>query len=122
MSDTTRKLTRSALNAMAAEVGTEAGPGATTKEFNRALIETFRANRGLGSAMYRGSASRRGSSKAGGEHRGEYLLHRSRHATVGKLAVPQRISHDRVPRHPARQHAPADQLRTLTHRGVQGSP
>ena len=32
---------------MAAEVGTEAGPGATTKEFNRALIETFRANRGV---------------------------------------------------------------------------
>ena len=40
MSGTTHKLTRSALNAMAAEVGTEAGPGATTKEFNRALIET----------------------------------------------------------------------------------
>ena len=47
MSDTTHKLTRSALSAMAAEVGTEAGPGATTKEFNRALIETFRANRGV---------------------------------------------------------------------------
>jgi hypothetical protein len=47
MSDTTHKLTRSALNAMVAEVGTEAGPGATTKEFNRALIETFRANRGV---------------------------------------------------------------------------
>ena len=47
MSDTTHKLTRGALNAMAAEVGTEPGPGATTKEFNRALIETFRANRGV---------------------------------------------------------------------------
>jgi hypothetical protein len=31
---------------MAAEVGTEAGPGAITKEFNRALIDAFRANRG----------------------------------------------------------------------------
>ena len=47
MSDTTHELTRSALNAMAAEVGTEAGPGATTKEFNRALIDAFRANRGV---------------------------------------------------------------------------
>ena len=50
MSDTPHELTRSGLNAMAAEVGTEAGPGATTKEFNRALIETFRANRGVVSA------------------------------------------------------------------------
>jgi deazaflavin-dependent oxidoreductase (nitroreductase family) len=32
---------------MAADVGTEAGPGATTKEFNRALIDAFRANRGV---------------------------------------------------------------------------
>ena len=47
MSDTPYGLTRSALNAMAAEVGTEAGPGATTKEFNRALIDAFRANRGV---------------------------------------------------------------------------
>ena len=47
MSDTTHELTRSGLNAMAAEVGTEAGPGAITKEFNRALIDAFRANRGV---------------------------------------------------------------------------
>ena len=47
MSDTTHELTRSALSAMAAEVGTEAGPGAVTKEFNRALIDAFRANRGV---------------------------------------------------------------------------
>ena len=47
MSDITHGLTRSGLNAMAAEVGTEAGPGATTKEFNRALIEAFRANHGV---------------------------------------------------------------------------
>jgi hypothetical protein len=47
MSDTTtHELTRSGLDAMAAEVGTEAGPGAITKEFNRALIDAFRANRG----------------------------------------------------------------------------
>jgi deazaflavin-dependent oxidoreductase (nitroreductase family) len=32
---------------MAADVGTEAGPGLTTKEFNRALIEAFRANHGV---------------------------------------------------------------------------
>jgi deazaflavin-dependent oxidoreductase (nitroreductase family) len=47
MSDTTHDLTRRGLNAMAAEVGTEAGPGAITKEFNRALIDAFRANRGV---------------------------------------------------------------------------
>ena len=47
MSDTPHELTRSGLNAMAAEVGTEAGPGATTKEFNRALIDAFRDNRGV---------------------------------------------------------------------------
>lgn len=47
MNDTRPQLTRSGLNAMAAEVGTEAGPGAITKEFNRALINTFRANRGV---------------------------------------------------------------------------
>ena len=47
MSDTTHELTRSGLNAMAVDVGTEAGPGATTKEFNRALIDAFRANRGV---------------------------------------------------------------------------
>ena len=47
MADMTRTLTRSGLNAMAAEVGTEAGPGATTKEFHRALIEAFRAHRGV---------------------------------------------------------------------------
>ena len=47
MSDTPHELTRSGLNAMAAEAGTEAGPGATTKEFNRALIDAFRANRGV---------------------------------------------------------------------------
>jgi len=47
MNDPTHELTRTGLNAMAAEVGTEAGPGAITKEFNRALIEVFRANRGV---------------------------------------------------------------------------
>ena len=47
MSETPHELTRSGLNAMAAEVGSQAGPGATTKEFNRALIEAFRANRGV---------------------------------------------------------------------------
>ena len=47
MSGTSHELTRSGLNAMAAEVGTETGPGATTKTFNRALIDAFRANRGI---------------------------------------------------------------------------
>jgi hypothetical protein len=44
---TSHELTASGLNAMATEVGTEAGPGATTREFNRALIDAFRANRGV---------------------------------------------------------------------------
>src|SRR5262245_23994759 len=47
MSKTNPELTRSALGAMATEVGTEAGPGAITKDFNRALIAAFRANRGI---------------------------------------------------------------------------
>ena len=47
MSDTSHELTRTGLNAMAAEVGTETGPGAITKQFNRALIDAFRANRGV---------------------------------------------------------------------------
>src|SRR5262245_37298384 len=47
LSDIPHELTRSGLNAMATEVGTEAGPGAITKEFNRALIDAFRANHGV---------------------------------------------------------------------------
>ena len=47
MSDPTHELTRSGLTAMAVEVGTEAGPGPVTKEFNRALVVAFRANRGV---------------------------------------------------------------------------
>src|SRR5262245_47245799 len=47
MSEASPQLTRSGLGAMAAEVGTETGPGAITKEFNRALIDVFRANRGV---------------------------------------------------------------------------
>src|SRR5215475_8691811 len=55
MSDTTHDLTRSGLNAMAAEVGTETGPGAITKDFNRALIAAFRANRGVVPGELQGS-------------------------------------------------------------------
>ena len=40
-------LTLNGLGAMATEVGTDTGPGTTTREFNRALIEKFRANEGL---------------------------------------------------------------------------
>jgi len=49
------ELTRSGLGAMAAEVGTEAGPGAITKDFNRALIGAFRANRGVVPGELQGS-------------------------------------------------------------------
>ena len=42
-----QELTASGLNAMATEVGTEAGPGTTTKQFNRALIDALRANHGV---------------------------------------------------------------------------
>src|SRR5262249_10360640 len=47
MSQTNPEQTRRGLGAMATEVGTEAGPGAITKDFNRALIAAFRANRGV---------------------------------------------------------------------------
>jgi deazaflavin-dependent oxidoreductase (nitroreductase family) len=40
-------LTARGLAGMAAEVGTEAGPGATTRAFNRAFIEAFRSNGGV---------------------------------------------------------------------------
>ena len=40
-------LTMTGLTAMATEVGTEVGPGVTTKQFNRLLIEEFRANDGV---------------------------------------------------------------------------
>src|SRR5262249_14842823 len=47
MNDTPHELTRSGLTAMATEVGTEAGPCAITQEFSRALMDAFRANRGV---------------------------------------------------------------------------
>jgi len=55
MDETSPELTRSGLGAMAAEVGTEAGPGAITKDFNRALIAAFRANRGVVPGELQGS-------------------------------------------------------------------
>ncbi len=47
MTEQTKPLTMQGLTAMATEVGTEAGPGATTREFNRRLIDEFRANAGV---------------------------------------------------------------------------
>ena len=43
----THDLKASELNAMATEVGTATGPSTVTKEFNRALIDAFRANAGV---------------------------------------------------------------------------
>lgn len=47
MTEQKQPLTMAGLGAMATEVGTQTGPGATTKEFNRLLIEEFRANAGV---------------------------------------------------------------------------
>ena len=47
MNEPAAPLTMTALTAMGTEVGTETGPGATTKAFNRTLIEAFRANGGV---------------------------------------------------------------------------
>lgn len=47
MNETTPPLTMTGLTAMATEVGTDTGPGATTKAFNRKLVDAFRANQGV---------------------------------------------------------------------------
>ena len=47
MNEPKKALTMTGLTAMATEVGTESGPGAKTKHFNRLLIEEFRANAGI---------------------------------------------------------------------------
>lgn len=47
MTERKQPLTMTGLTAMATEVGTETGPGVTTKQFNRLLIEEFRANAGV---------------------------------------------------------------------------
>lgn len=47
MTEQKQPLTMTGLTAMATEVGTEVGPGVTTKQFNRLLIEEFRANDGV---------------------------------------------------------------------------
>ncbi len=47
MSERKQPLTMTGLGAMATEVGTQSGPSATTKVFNRRLIEEFRANGGV---------------------------------------------------------------------------